>query len=79
MSAREQARALAEQADAELTESLRQADADVAAARAALDQAMAARAGLIARAIEDEGWTQRRIATELGVSMQRVSQIKRGR
>jgi DNA-directed RNA polymerase sigma subunit (sigma70/sigma32) len=65
-------------ADAELSEALVSVEARIAAARAELDAAQAERAAVVARAMEDQGWTLQRVAAELGVSHQRVSQIRRG-
>lgn len=77
-SAREQARTWQERADAEVAERLTAVDAEVAAARAALDEKLAARTEVIARAMDDEGWTLARIGKVLGLSPQRVSQLRKG-
>jgi DNA-directed RNA polymerase specialized sigma subunit len=77
-SAREQARTWQERADAEVAERLTAVDAEVAAARAELEAKIAARTEAIARAMDDEGWTLARIAKVLGLTPQRVSQLRKG-
>jgi DNA-directed RNA polymerase specialized sigma subunit len=77
-SARQQARSWQERADAEVAERLMSADAEVAAARAELEAKIAARTEAIARAMDDEGWTLARIAKVLGLTPQRVSQLRKG-
>lgn len=74
---RQQARSWKERADAETAERLRVADTDVAAARVALEEAMAQRARVIAETMEDEGWTLARVADVLGISKQRVWQLRK--
>jgi DNA-directed RNA polymerase specialized sigma subunit len=77
MTAREQALEAVARADEETRTNLLDADARVAAAQAELEQARAGRASAVSTAME-EGWTLVRVADVLGVTHQRVSQLKRG-
>jgi len=75
---RAEARRLTEEADRATRDRLLALDADVAAAQVALDDARKRRAEGIARAMEDDGWTLQRIGDTLGITRQRVGQLRRG-
>lgn len=72
---RKEALAALERADAETRERLMAADAEVAEARAALEEAENKRSAEILRASE-EGWTLQRIGDVLGLSRQRIAQLR---
>lgn len=76
--ARREALAALERADEETRERLLAADAKRAEARELLAEADAKLAEEIARATE-EGWTQIRIGETLGISRQRVAQLRDGK
>jgi DNA-directed RNA polymerase specialized sigma24 family protein len=78
MSARKEALAALERADEETRERLLEADAKRAEIRGLLEAADAKLAEEIARASE-EGWTQVRIGETLGISRQRVAQLRDGK
>lgn len=75
ISREEALRALARD-DAEVAQRLRASVEGVAAAEAALADARAVRAAVINEAI-DKDWSHSRIAAELGVSKQRVAQLRK--
>jgi len=76
--ARRQARELTERADEATRKRLLDADAAVAEAEAHTRAMRIARAEAIARAMEDDGWTLVRIGEVLGITRQRVGQLRRG-
>lgn len=75
---RERARELTAQADEGTAQRLLDADARVSEALAEVELARIARAEVIARAIDDDGWTLARIGEVLGVTRQRVGQLRKG-
>ena len=72
---REEALRVLEQLRLETAERLRAAQAAVVAAERAVVDAKTVRAGVIGEAA-DEGWSQAAIGAELGVSKQRVAQLR---
>lgn len=76
--ARQAANDAVERADEATRERLLAADARVTAAEAELKAARAARGEEIAKALEDDGWSLTRIGDVLGITRQRVGQLRRG-
>lgn len=64
-------------ADAETRERLLAADGELARVRAEMDEARAALSRAVGLAVED-GWSLVRIAETLGISRQRVGQLRSG-
>jgi hypothetical protein len=75
MITRDEARAALERDDQEIRGRLRESQAALAAAQSALSDAAQVRDGVIREALE-AGWAMTRVAAALGISYQRVAQVR---